>query len=145
MEFEHSEDKKFFENLLCDAGEDISKYESLFDLRPPNIKRGEFGKKYKILLAQLLESYGKVCQLRCSKQCNIENGFNIDHLIPLSSNKLNKELRMMKGLDGKKVVTQSFGSNDLSNLFIACKKCNSFKMNKFLSKAETKRILASKT
>lgn len=76
-----------------------------------------------------------------SDLCDIERGINVDHLIPLSSNKLNKELRQLKALKGKKVLTQSFGSNNLSNLVLACKKCNSYKKHRFLSKAELKRIL----
>jgi hypothetical protein len=144
MDFEYPEDKNFFQSLLCDEGEDISLYESLFDFRPPIIKRREFAKKYKTILTQLLENYGKVCQLRYSEHCNIDEGFNIDHLIPISSNKLNKHMRELKALKGKKVITQSFGSNDLSNLVIACKKCNSFKKHKILTRYEIKRILATK-
>jgi 5-methylcytosine-specific restriction endonuclease McrA len=141
MEFLFPEDQKIFQKLLCDEHEDLSKYESLFDFRPPILKRQEFNKIMKQVRLQLENLYGRVCQLQCSNLCNIERGINIDHLIPLSSNKLNKELRQLKALKGKKVLTQSFGSNNLSNLVLACKKCNSYKKHRFLSKAELKRIL----
>ena len=144
MEFMFPEDQSFFQKLLCDENEELPKYESLFDFRPPDIKRKEFNTIMKKVRPQLEESSGKVCQLQCSELCNIESGINVDHVIPLSSNKLNKELRQLKALKGKKVLTQSFGSNNLSNLVLACKKCNAFKKHRFLSKAELKRILALK-
>jgi 5-methylcytosine-specific restriction endonuclease McrA len=141
MEFMFPEDQQFFQELLCGERGDFSKYGSLFDFRSPILKRQEFNKIMKQVRLQLENLYGKVCQLQCSDLCDIERGINVDHLIPLSSNKLNKELRQLKALKGKKVLTQSFGSNNLSNLVLACKKCNSYKKHRFLSKAELKRIL----
>ncbi len=144
LKFMFPEDQKFFQELLCNEGEEFSRYEPLFDFRSPDIKRREFKKIVKRARLELEKFYGRVCQLRCSDMCDIESGINIDHVIPLSSNKLNKELRQIKALKGKKVLTQSFGSNHISNLILACKKCNSYKKHRFLSKPELKRIFALK-
>src|ERR687895_52403 len=68
------------------------------------------------------------CQLQFVEGCEINNPVAIDHVIPISSNVLNKHLRKSKPLvAGKKVPTESFGSNDMSNLVLACAKCNSNK------------------
>lgn len=64
--------------------------------------------------------------------CDINSGFCVDHLIPLSSNKLNKELRKQLAEKGKKVKTQSFGSNLIDNLVIACNNCNNYKKHRIL-------------
>lgn len=139
--FEFPEDQKFFEELLCNADCDLLPYKSLFDFRSPTIKRAEFNRQMAKIRARLIERYGKICMLRYSKDCDIEKGVDVDHLIPLSSNKLNKELRKLAALTGKKVKTQSFGSNDLLNMVLACKKCNSHKKHRFLTRSEIKRIL----
>jgi 5-methylcytosine-specific restriction endonuclease McrA len=70
--------------------------------------------------------------LRCHPDCT-EIGVEVDHLIPLSSNVLNKKLRKMKGENKKKVPAQSFGSNDLSNFILACSRCNAFKKHRLPS------------
>src|ERR1044071_5226137 len=135
MKFKHSEYDQFFSDLLCEEGEDLSKYASLFDLRePPNIKRRELtARKYKQAWNELEKRYGRICQLQYIETCEINNPVAIDHVIPLSSNVLNKKLRKAKPLmSGKKVPTESFGSNDISNLVLACSKCNSNKKHRFL-------------
>ena len=147
MKFKYPEYEQFFRNLLCEEDEDLSKYASLFDLRePPSIKRRELTRqKYKQAWDDLEKKYGRVCQLQFVEGCEINNPVAIDHVIPLSSNVLNKHLRKSKPLIvGKKVPTESFGSNDLSNLVLACTKCNSNKKHRFLDRERMRRILKAK-
>lgn len=140
--FEYPEDRKFFVDLLCDAGESFSSYTLLFDTTTvPAIKRLQFQKIVKAVRKDLIQRYGKICMLRLSDQCDIEDGMNVDHLIPLSSNKLNKELRNIRAAKGKKVPTQSFGANHPSNLILACAKCNGKKKHQFLKREQIKKIL----
>lgn len=141
IEFEHNEDKDFFKNLLCDENENIEKYSFLFNFSDPRIKRREFTKKYNKILKYLLDYYGNVCQLNIDMKCNVDDGIVVDHIIPISSNKLNKVLRKMNKEPGKKIRTQSFGSNDIKNLIISCKKCNSTKQNGFLDKEKYKKLI----
>ena len=141
QKFEFVEDEKYFSKLLCEKGEDISKYYSLFDFRKPALKRREFNKIRNSIFNNLLKLKGSVCGLSFDKICDINSGFNVDHVIPLSTNKLNKKLRNMNPLKGKKVRTQSFGSNKPSNLILTCRKCNAYKKNKILTKQEIKEIL----
>jgi 5-methylcytosine-specific restriction endonuclease McrA len=145
--FEYLEDRNYFDLLLCDLEEDITAYSDLFDFRPPAIKRAEFNRIRNFQLEQLLMRFGKVCHLKCSPNCNVGSGLAIDHLIPLSSNKLNRLLRNFstsRSLDGsiKKAPSQSFGSNAPRNLVLACNNCNAFKKHKILDRTSLKRILA---
>ena len=142
IKFEYAEDELYFKNLLCSEGEYLEKYESLFDFRKPNIKRLEFNKISDKIKEDLIKKYGKICMLNYPNNCDLNTGFNVDHLIPLSSNKLNK-MRGVKSEKGKKVRTQSFGSNNISNLIIACKKCNSHKKHIILEREQIQQILKS--
>ena len=54
----------------------------------------------------------------------------VDHLIPISSNRVRKELGV-KPLPGKKVESQEIGSAHISNLILACAACNSRKLQSF--------------
>jgi 5-methylcytosine-specific restriction endonuclease McrA len=47
----------------------------------------------------------------------------------------------MRGQGGKKVPALSYGSNDLANLVLACKRCNAFKKHLMPSKELISRIL----
>jgi 5-methylcytosine-specific restriction endonuclease McrA len=47
----------------------------------------------------------------------------VDHVVPLSSNRLRKELRVTAE-PGRKVATQEIGSAHISNLVGACRACN---------------------
>ena len=76
--------------------------------------------------------------------CDLESGTAIDHLIPISSNILNKELRDLKAKKGKKVKSQSFGSNHIDNLIIACNNCNNRKKHKMLDHRLMMSILKEK-
>jgi len=131
--FEYQEDRTYFEDLLYSAG-GLEKNRDLFDFRPPKIKRDEFNRIRKKILSELIDQYGNICQLACHEDC-ATSADEVDHLIPLSSNVLNKELRHQKGKDGKKVPTQSFGSNSARNLLLSCRRCNAFKKNKMPSQA----------
>jgi hypothetical protein len=147
MKFKYPEYEQFFCDLLCEEGEDLSKYASLFDLRePPSIKRRELrGHRYTQAWEELEKKFGRICQLQFVEGCEINNPVAIDHVIPISSNVLNKHLRKSEpSAAGKKVPTESFGSNDISNLVLACAKCNSNKKHRFLDRERIQRILKSK-
>lgn len=147
MKFKYPQYDQFFHDLLCWEGEDLSKYASLFDLRePPDIKRRELkGSKYRQAWEELEKIFGRRCQLQYVEGCEVDNPVAIDHVIPISSNVLNKHLRKSKPIvEGKKVPTESFGSNDLSNLVLACAKCNSNKKHRFLDRERMRRILRAK-
>jgi 5-methylcytosine-specific restriction endonuclease McrA len=134
MKFEYPEDEKFFADLLTNG--DITKlhtqYTHLFDFNHPAIKRWEFNKVSKKLLQELMEKYEGKCQLCIHPDCSKEAKFECDHIIPLSTNELNKTLRNMKRVSKEKVSAQSFGSNHIDNLILACKRCNAFKKHKIL-------------
>jgi hypothetical protein len=143
MSFEHQEDRQFFANLLAEGDMnqlDVA-YSDLFDFRHPAIKRFEFNKTRKKVLAELIEKHKGECQLRIHPECTNTGTFEPDHIIPLSSNTLNKELRKMIGTAGVKVEPQSFGSNHPRNLTLACRKCNGFKKHRILSGEVLKRLI----
>ncbi len=144
MQFKFPDDEEFFRHLLCKPDEDISKYELLFDFRSAIVKRKEFNYQYTHLLSRLYGQCGTMCQLQCQSVCDIRSGITIDHLIPLSTNELNKKLRHLPAPPGKKVPSQSFGSNHPNNLVIACCSCNNHKKHRFLPSDSMKRILQIK-
>lgn len=133
-EFEYPEDKKFYADLLAGGDEQklVNDYAEYFDFRPPEIKRHEFNKLRKSLLPILLKRDKGQCQLRFD-ECEVDRDLVVDHLIPLSSNKLNRKLRGKRTENGKKPKTQSFGSNHLKNLVIACEHCNSWKKHRLFN------------
>jgi len=47
-------------------------------------------------------------------------------------------------LDGKKAPNESFGSNAIENLCLACQPCNSLKHTKFLHRDQLRVILAAR-
>ena len=130
--FEYTEDEEFFDDLFENHG-GIECNLHHFDFRSPKEKRNEFNKIRNNIFKELQEKHGDVCQLKIHSDCE-HNGLVVDHFIPLSSNKLNKQLRNLKGRLGKKVKTQSFGSNDSRNFVLACRRCNAFKQNGFPEK-----------
>ena len=119
-------EKKFFDSL------NLSLSEKNFDDRDPLVKRKEFNSKRNKLLKQLLKERGAECQLKLFSQC--EGSLVLDHMIPLSSNALNKHIHNIGAERGKKVVTKSFGSNNPENLLLACAKCNDHKKHRFVRK-----------
>ncbi|MDX1535967.1 MAG: hypothetical protein R3346_04380 [Candidatus Spechtbacterales bacterium] len=146
MEFEHTEDREFFIKLLAngDEKEFEKRFKDYFDFRDPSTKRKEFNSLRNKILSQLTNEYGSRCQLQLNDNCKLDQGLVVDHLIPLSTNKLNKNLRNLKPEKGKKVKAQSLGSNNLKNLVIACDACNNYKKHKILNKKDIQRILENK-
>jgi len=146
VHFEFDADRSYCEDLLCCDGEGISQYAELFDFRSPLKKRHEFQALYSRHLSRLLARFGERCMLHIAPDCNVDSGLEIDHVIPLSSNALNKRLRSgatSRSPDGrlKKVPTQSFGSNHPHNLVLACHNCNSLKKNAFPDGVILRRVL----
>lgn len=143
MQFEHQEDRQFFADLLAEGDVNLleTAYSGLFDFRHPAIKRFEFNKTRKKVLAALIEQYNGECQLRIHPECTNNGIFEPDHIIPLSSNTLNKELRGMKRFSSAKVEPQSFGSNNARNLTLACRKCNGLKKHRILSGAMLAKLI----
>ncbi len=143
INFEYPEDREYFANLL--ANRDIEKLESdfseLFDFEHPAIKREKFNKIKKKVLKELLDRYGNECQLKIHEDCSKVNKFETDHIVPLSSNELNKKIRGMVMFSSEKVKRQSFGSNNMKNFTLACKRCNAFKKNNFFEKDLYERLL----
>lgn len=132
--FQYRADYDYFLNALANGDVNLfeNKFSKLFDFRDPKIKRAEFNKQRNDIFKKFVKVHGKTCQLSlCSDCCNIKK-YHIDHYIPLSTNELNKKLRGMKPVNGKKVPSQSFGSNDMDNLRIACERCNSHKKHRII-------------
>ncbi|MCW1888284.1 MAG: HNH endonuclease [Candidatus Moranbacteria bacterium] len=125
---ENPEEKDFFDSL------NLSLSENNFDSRDPILKRKEFNNKRNKLLKELVKERGAKCQLRLLEQCGKD--LVVDHMIPLSSNILNKDIHKVKAEKGKKVKAQSFGSNHKDNLLIACEKCNNHKKHRFIMKTK---------
>ena len=140
ISFQNKEDEEFFSKLLNQKEVLNSNYKVLFDFRDPLIKRKEFNKKRNELFKQLKSTFGESCSLKLDC-CDVSSGFVIDHVIPLSSNILNKNLRDVRPPKGKKVPSQSFGSNNIENLVLSCNSCNNFKKHKFLDEVRMRRIL----
>lgn len=134
------EDKEYMAQLLCREGEDFSKYECLFDDTDTDIKRAEFNGIKKSRLEQLKSRWEGKCRLEYSPECQ-EVGVEIDHVIPLSTNKLNKRIRGIKAEKDKKVITQSLGSNHIYNMVLTCSKCNGAKKHQILEKEKLREIL----
>lgn len=133
-DFQCPEDREFFINFL--AGGDEEKFEreyrDYFDFRNPEIKRKEFNAIRNKAFKELVQRYGLKCQLHIHPDCSKNAKFNVDHFIPLSTNELNKKLRHMKRMGRRKVPAQSFGSNNIKNLFIACGRCNGYKKHRLV-------------
>ncbi len=143
MNFEYPEDREFFAQLLCNGDtEKLDKnFKEYFDFRHPAIKRWEFNKIRKRVLKELIEKYGENCQLKIHPDCSKAKKFEPDHIIPLSTNELNKKLRYMERTSDEKVPAQSFGSNHPKNLILACSRCNAYKKHRFLESEVLKQIL----
>jgi len=134
MKFEYPEDRVFFANLLANGDEKKldEEFSEYFDFRHPAIKRWEFNKVKKKLLDELVLKYDKKCQLRIHPECSQDGKFEPDHIIPLSTNELNKKLRHLVRSSSEKVLAQSFGSNHPKNLTLSCRRCNAFKKHKII-------------
>lgn len=134
MQFEYPEDREFFANLLADgdAKRLENEFSEHFDFRHQAIKRWEFNKTKKKLLAGLILTHGGKCQLHIHPDCSKEEIWEPDHIVPLATNELNKKLRHIARVSSEKVAAQDFGSNHIKNLTLACKRCNSFKKHRLI-------------
>lgn len=135
MDFEYPEDLKYFAKVFSNGNikQFESAYKDYFDFRPPLVKRKEFNLIRNKVFKELCAKHGMECQLKLLKTCSVNCNFAVDHFIPLSSNILNKELRKMKAAKGRKVKTQSFGSNNPKNFVLACANCNAFKKHRIMN------------
>lgn len=134
LEFEYIEDYKFFVDLLSGGNKVLfnKKFKDYFDFRDSKIKRKEFNNIRNKAFKELKSKYGLKCQLKVHPDCSKVKKFDIDHFIPLSTNELNKKIRHMIRKPGHKVPAQSFGSNNIMNLLIACSRCNSYKKHRII-------------
>ena len=132
MDFDFPEDKNYFFKVLMASSKGFIKYKDLFDFRNPLIKRREFNSIQKKIFHDLVKKYGLNCQLKLHQDCSKMKKFNVDHVIPLATNELNKKIRKMRSKDGKKVPAQSFGSNNPKNLILACSRCNAYKKHRIM-------------
>jgi hypothetical protein len=132
MNFEHHADRVFFASLLCEGDVVVlaEQFGQFFDFRSPAVKRAEFNRLRPLLLADLIRQFGCVCMLQYPSLCQGGAILQVDHFIPLSSNVLNKTIRHLPAEAGKKVQTESFGSNNQANLLLACPRCNAFKKHR---------------
>lgn len=155
--FEFKEDLKYFQKIFPkEIMENEEVFMSFFDFRDPKtnwIKRKEFNKIKKQVKEDLIKKHGEVCQLwynNMNCRCDLDSGFVVDHFIPVSSNKLNKELvrrqKTTKDKNGKtvKVKTQSLWSNHPNNLIIACNVCNNHKKHRIPTKELIEKIMKIK-
>lgn len=132
--FTYKADYNYFLNKLSGGSEELfkRKFLKLFDFRNPAIKRREFNLMRDKIYKKLVSKHGEKCQLNLCADCGRQKVFDVDHYIPLSSNKLNKLFRKIKPLPGRKILSQSLGSNDIANFRLACHGCNSFKKHKII-------------
>ncbi|GEM_PF-514338 len=138
MTFQYPEDRDFFVSFLTDGDEEKfeQEYKDCFDFRDPKIKKAEFDLLQPKLFRELVARYGLKCQLQIHPDCSKVAKFHVDHVIPRSTNELNKKLRNIKRTGWPKVESQSFGSNNVKNLVIACSRCNAYKKHRFIKPAQ---------
>jgi len=102
--FKYESDRLYFLNLFDRLEDETYKIAPYFDFRPPVQKRKEFNHIKNKIFQQLINENGLKCMLNLSPKCTIESGISIDHIISLSTNILNKELRHIKSTEkGRKV------------------------------------------
>lgn len=130
LNFKYITDKQFFADKMSNGNiDELEKhYADLFDFRTPSIKRKEFNAQRNQLMLVLYNRAGGLCEI-----CRKSKGTAIDHIVPLSTNVLNKRVRKLKtsviGGIRRKTPSESYGSNHLSNLQLVCKACNRRKWN----------------
>lgn len=138
------EDLEYFLKRFGVEKEEAERIAPFFDRRPALKKRREFNAICAKAKADLLQRFGPTCMLGYAGVCDPASGWEVDHLIPLQSNVLNKQLRGMERVQPKKVPSQSYGSNEPCNLILACRRCNGHKKNLFLEKEHLDAVLARK-
>ena len=136
------EDLDYFLKRFGALEKEAARIAPYFDRRPAVVKRREFNAICAQTKAELLQRYGPTCMLGYPGRCDPASGWEVDHLIPLQSNVLNKQLRRIQRVPPKKVPSRSYGSNKPCNLIIACRRCNGHKKNRFLEKEHLLAVLA---
>jgi 5-methylcytosine-specific restriction endonuclease McrA len=143
MNFKYKNDEMFFKKMLEFLN--IDTFLTLFDFSEPIEKRKEFNKIKKKFYDQLMLKQQGECYLAFNSICDVSKGYQIDHIIPLSTNILNKNLRNLKSTDkNKKVQSESYGSNHINNLILTCKSCNQNKKHKLLNQEDYIKIFKKK-
>jgi 5-methylcytosine-specific restriction endonuclease McrA len=143
MNFKYNNDEMFFKKMLEFLN--IDTFLTLFDFSEPIEKRKEFNKIKKKFYDQLMLKQQGECYLAFNSICDVSKGYQIDHIIPLSTNILNKNLRNLKSTDkNKKVQSESYGSNHINNLMLTCKSCNQNKKHKLLNQEDYIKIFKKK-
>jgi 5-methylcytosine-specific restriction endonuclease McrA len=110
----------------------VASHKDLFDFETPSsVKRAITSKRADVFLFRgtdrcMLEMPPHV-STRGRSVCCTGRAEVVDHVVPLSSNRLRKELRVAAE-PGRKVPTQEIGSAHMSNLVGACKACNNRKL-----------------
>ena len=140
LQFEFLEDRLFFEILFQDVGF-LDSWAHLFDFTHQDQKRASFNKIRNQAFSKLMAQPKPICYLAYPDICTVIPEA-IDHIIPLSSNILNK-LRGVEAKSGKKVRTQSIGSNHPHNFALACARCNNHKKHRFLGSGHLARVILS--
>jgi 5-methylcytosine-specific restriction endonuclease McrA len=135
LDFAYPEDREFFCDLLAEGDADCFERDfwHYFDFNSPDIKRREFNRLRKKILLQLLDNHGESCRLNIHPDCSIEKSWDVDHIVPLSTNELNKKIRNLPRVGRAKVRSQSFGSNHPDNLILACTRCNAYKKHRLVA------------
>ena len=138
IEFEFLEDRLFFETLFREVGP-LDSWAHLFDFTHQDQKRAVFNKLRNQAFSKLMDRPEPICHLAYPEICTVIPEA-IDHIIPLSSNILNKR-RGAEAKPGKKVKTQSIGSNHPHNFALACARCNNHKKHRFLEPEHLARVI----
>ena len=139
ISWDHSEDHEFFQHLLSTNEFPLASWLNLFDFDDPSMKRAAFNRIRNEVHRGLLSQHGNTCHLQLVDKC-ADAGEHVDHIIPISTNVLNK-LRGLRPEPGKKVLTQSLGSNHTDNLVLACAACNNHKKHRIMDRSTTLRLL----
>ena len=129
IDFEFLEDRLFFETLFIEVGP-LDSWAHLFDFTHQDLKRAIFNKLRNQVFSKLIAIPKPICHLAYPEICTVRQEV-IDHIIPLSTNILNKR-RGVRAKPGKKVKNQSMGSNHPHNFALACAQCNNHKKHRFL-------------
>jgi hypothetical protein len=117
--------------LECMLGFSVADHMDLFDFETPSrVKRAgtpkladvvHFRGTDRCMLEMPPHASKRGRSVRCTGRAEV-----VDHVVPLSSNRLRKALRVAAE-PGRKVPTQEIGSAHLPNLVGACRACNSRK------------------
>ena len=115
--FDYEEDRRFFERLLTNEDQtSLDEFADLFDFSHPEQKRKAFNKQRDRVFERLLMIHSDTCQLELPDVCTSQ-AQAVDHVIPLSTNILNKR-RGVLPMPGKKVIPVFVS---ISSIVLMCK------------------------